>query len=59
MAWIVSIVNTPPKIYALSVLDVIVVLCVGILRGLIRLAMRAMLFGIVGVAVLGLIYYFL
>lgn len=57
MAWIESVFNALPTVWALVALVVIIGLGVVLLRGLLRLAMRAVFFGLIGVVVLGALYY--
>lgn len=58
MQWIETLLNSIPTPWALLVLVAVIGLSVLILRGLIRLALRAFLIGLVGLLVLGAFYFF-
>ena len=57
MTWIQSLFSNLPAHYALLGLIVAIGLTVVVLRAIIRLAMRAFVFGLLGVILLGALYY--
>lgn len=57
MSFLQTLISNMPAHYALLALIVIIGLSVVILRGIIKLAMRAFVFGLVGVILLGVIFY--
>jgi len=57
MTWIQSIFDSIPTAWAIPALVAFIGLSVLFLRGLIRLAMRAFFIGLIGLVVLGAIYF--
>jgi hypothetical protein len=57
MVWIQTFFDTLPTHWAIAALIAFIGLSVVFLRWLIRLAMRAFLIGLVGVILLGALYY--
>jgi hypothetical protein len=57
MDWIQSYFETIPTFWAVLALVAAIGLSVLFLRGLIRLAFRALLIGLIGLVVLGVVYY--
>lgn len=57
MSWIQSLISSVPSHYALLGLILIIGVAVVALRALIRLAMRAFVFGLLGVILLGAFYF--
>jgi hypothetical protein len=58
MSWIQSLISSVPPHYALLGIILAIGLAVVILRAIIRLAMRAFVFGVLGVILLGAFYFF-
>ena len=58
MDWIQSTFESLPTYWALLALAAVIGLSVLFLRGLIRLAVRAFVIGVIGLVVLGAVYYF-
>ena len=59
MSWIQSLFDSLPTVWAILALVAFIGVAVVILRGLIRFALRAFFIGLIGVAVLGVVYYLL
>jgi hypothetical protein len=59
MDWIQSFFESLPTYWAVLALVAAIGLSVLFLRGLIRLAVRAFVIGVIGLVVLGAVYYFL
>lgn len=59
MSWIQSLISSVPPHYALLGIILAIGLSVVVMRAIIRLAMRAFVFGIVGVILLGAFYFFI
>lgn len=59
MTWIENLFGNLPSTWALLVLIAGIGLSVLFVRGLIRLALRAFFIGLIGLAVLGVVYYVL
>lgn len=59
MAWIETFLNNISTPWAILALVAFIGLAVVILRGFVRLAMRAFLIGLVGLIVLGAVYFLL
>jgi ABC-type uncharacterized transport system permease subunit len=57
MIWIQSLFDSIPTAWAIIALVAFIGLSVLFLRGLIRLAMRAFFIGLIGLAVLGVVYF--
>lgn len=57
MSFLQNLISSMPAHYALLALILFIGLSVVILRAIIKLAMRAFVFGLVGVILLGVIYY--
>ncbi|MDA1329492.1 MAG: hypothetical protein O3B43_00260 [Chloroflexi bacterium] len=57
MQWIETFLNGVPTPWAVAVLVAVIGLSVLTLRGLIRLAFRAFFIGVIGLAVLGVVYF--
>jgi hypothetical protein len=58
MSWIQSLISSVPPHYALLGIILAIGLAVVAMRAIIRLALRAFVFGILGVILLGAFYFF-
>jgi hypothetical protein len=58
MSWIQSLISSVPPHYALLGIILAIGLAVVAMRAIIKLAMRAFVFGILGVILLGAFYFF-
>lgn len=57
MSWIQSLISSVPSHYALLGIILAIGLTVVVLRAVIKLAMRAFMFGLLGVILLGAFYF--